>query len=121
MTYTEIGKIMDTNKSSIQSLADKRQTSVPAEEDAPMIGEVTMILDTLGTEISEALISIENLKARLYFILPPELNNEDINCIKDNIEQREISCPLGKELEFYYHRISEITAVIHYLLKNIKS
>ena len=121
MSYTEMGKIMGTNESSIRNLADTRQTSVPAEEDAPMIGEVTMILDTLGTRISEALISIENLKARLYFILPPELNNVDTNYIENNIEQREISCPLGKELEFYYYRISEITAVIHYLLKNIKS
>jgi len=121
MSHTEMGKIMGTNESSIRNLADTRQTSVPAEEDAPMIGEVTMMLDRLGAGIDETLISIENLKARLYFILPPELNNVDTNYIEDSIEKREISCPLGKELEFYYYRIGEISAIIHYLLKNIKS
>ena len=47
--------------------------------------------------------------------------SQDTNYIENNIEKIEISCPLGKELEYYYYRISEITAIIHYLLKNIKS
>ena len=116
MSYTEMGKIMSTNESSIRSLADKRQISVPVEEDALPAGEVMLAMDSLANGISVTLIAVDKLKARLYPILPPELKNEDINCNGNS----EFSCSLAKELEHDYCRISEITEVIHYLLKNIE-
>lgn len=113
MSYTETGKIMSTNESSIRSLADARQISVPVEENA---GEVMLAMDSLANSITVALMAVDNLKARLHPILPPESKNEDINC---NSESK-FSCPLAKELERDYCRISEITEVIQYLLKNIE-
>ena len=120
MSYTEIGKIIGTNESSIRSLADKRQISVPVEEDALPAGEVMLAMDSLAIRISAALMAVDNLKARLYPILPPEVKNEEIKCIEDNVEQTEFSCPLAKELEHDYCRISKINEVIQYLLKNIE-
>ena len=118
MSYTETGKIMSTNESSIRSLGlvDKRQISVPVEEDASPAGEVMLAMDSLANSITVALMAVDNLKARLHPILPPESKNEDINC---NSESK-FSCPLAKELERDYCRISEITEVIQYLLKNIE-
>ena len=88
-------------------------------EDAPMC-EVAMALDSLSNRIFTTLVSADNLKERLYSILPPESKNEDINRIEDNVEPTEFSCPLAKELELYYRKISEINEIIRYLLKNIK-
>ena len=112
MSHTEMGKIMGTNESSIRS--------VPVEEDASQAGEVMLAMDSLANVISAALMVVDNLKARLHPILPPESKNEEIKCIEDNIKQSEFSCPLAKELERDYCRISEITEVIQYLLKNIE-
>ena len=113
MSYTETGKIMSTNESSIRSLADARQISVPVEENA---GEVMLAMDSLANSITVALMAVDNLKARLHPILPPESKNEGTNYI----HKPEFSCPLAKELERDYCRISEITEVIQYLLKNIE-
>ena len=108
MSHTEMGKIMGTNESSIRS--------VPADEDASPAGEVMRAMDSLAVRISVALMAVDDLKARLYPILPPESKNEDINCNGKS----EFSCPLAKEIEHNYCRISEITEVIHYLRKNIE-
>ena len=116
MSYTEMGKIMGTNESSILSLADNRQISVPVEEDASPAGEVMRAMDSLAIRISVALMAVDDLKAMLYPILPPESKNEDINCNGKS----EFSCPIAKELEHNYCRISEITEVIYYLRKNIE-
>ena len=116
MSHTEMGKIMGTNESSILSLADNRQISVPAEEDASPAGEVMQAMDSLAIRISVALMAVDNLKARLHPILPPESKNEGTNYI----HKPEFSCPLAKELEHDYCRISKIIEVIQYLLKNIE-
>ena len=116
MTNSEIGKIMGINESSIRSLADARQISAPVEEDASPGGEVMLAMDTLANRISVALMAVDNLKARLHPILPPESKNEGTNYI----HKPEFSCPLAKELEHDYCRISEITEVIYYLRKNIE-
>ena len=120
MKNSEIGKIMGFNESSIRSLADARQISVPVEEDALPAGEVMLAMDSLANGISVALMAVDNLKARLHPILPPESKNEEIKCIEDNIKQPEFSCPLAKELEHDYRGISKITELIQYLLKNIE-
>lgn len=119
MSYTETGKIMSTNESSIRSLVDKRQISVPVEEDTPVC-EVMLAMDSLANRISVALIAADNLKERLYLILPPESKNEETKYIEDNIKQSEFSCPLTKELETDCCKIDEITKIIHYLLENLK-
>ena len=116
MTNSEIGKIMGINESSIRSLADARQISAPVEEDASPGGEVMLAMDTLANRISVALMAVDNLKARLHPILPPESKNEGTNYI----HKPEFSCPLAKELEHDYCRISKIIEVIQYLLKNIE-
>ena len=116
MSHTEMGKIMGTNESSILSLVDNRQISVPAEEDAWPAGEVMRAMDSLAIRISVALTAVNDLKTRLYFVLPPESKDEGINYISKS----EFSCPLAKELEHNYCRISEITEVIYYLRKNIE-
>lgn len=108
MSHTGMGKIMGTNESSIRS--------VPVEEDASQAGEVMLAMDSLANVISAALIVVDNLKARLHPILPPESKDEGINYISKS----EFSCPLAKELEHDYCRISKITEVIQYLLKNIE-
>ena len=108
MSHTEMGKIMGTNESSIRS--------VPVEEDASQAGEVMLAMDSLANVISAALIVVDNLKARLHPILPPESKDEGINYISKS----EFSCPLAKEIESEYRRIGEINEVIRYLLKNIK-
>ena len=108
MSHTGMGKIMGTNESSIRS--------VPVEEDASQAGEVMLAMDSLANVISAALIVVDNLKARLHPILPPESKDEGINYISKS----EFSCPLAKELEHNYCRISEITEVIYYLRKNIE-
>ena len=108
MSHTEMGKIMGTNESSIRS--------VPVEEDASQAGEVMLAMDSLANVISAALIVVDNLKARLHPILPPESKDEGINYINKS----EFSCPLAKELEHDYRRIGKITDVIKYLLKNIE-
>lgn len=84
------------------------------------VPEVPMALDNLANRISIALCAIDNLKVRLYPILPPESKNEEAKCIEDNIMQSEFSCPLAKELETDYCKISEITEIIRYLLENLK-
>ena len=116
MTNSEIGKIMGINESSIRSLADARQISAPVEEDASPGGEVMLAMDTLANRISVTSMAVDNLRARLHPILPPESKNEGINYI----DKPEFSCPLAKELEHDYCRISKITEVIQYLLKNIE-
>lgn len=116
MTNSEIGKIMGINESSIRSLADARQISAPVEEDASPGGEVMLAMDTLANRISVALMAVDNLKARLHPILPPESKNVGTNYI----HKPEFSCPLAKELEHDYCRISKIIEVIQYLLKNIE-
>ena len=116
MKNSEIGKVMGSNESSIRSLADTRQISVPVEEDASQAGEVMLAMDSLANEISVALMAVDNLKARLHPILPPESKDEGINYISKS----EFSCPLAKELEHDYSIISKITEVIQYLLKNIE-
>ena len=113
MTNSEIGKIMGINESSIRSLANARQISAPVEEDASPGGEVMLAMDTLANRISVALMAVDNLKARLHPILPPESKNEGTNYI----HKPEFSCPLAKELEHDYCRISKIIEVIQYLLK----
>lgn len=115
MTNSEIGKIMGINESSIRSLADARQISAPVEGASPA-GEVMLAMDSLANSISVALMAVDNLKTRLHPILPPESKNEGINYI----HKPEFSCPLAKELEHDYCRISKITEVIQYLLKNIE-
>ena len=84
------------------------------------IQEVPMALDNLNNRIFIASAAIDSLKERLYPILPPELKNEEVKCIEDNIMQSEFSCPLAKELETDYCKISEITEIIRYLLENLK-
>ena len=116
MTNSEIGQIMGINESSIRSLADARQISAPVEEDASPGGEVMLAMDTLANRISVALMAVDNLKARLHPILPPESKNEGTNYI----HKPEFSCPLAKELEHDYCGISKIIEVIQYLLKNIE-
>ena len=120
MTNSEIGKTMGINESSIRSLADARRISVPVEEDASPVGEVMLAMDSLANRISVALIAADNLKERLYLILPPESKNEETKYIEDNIKQSEFSCPLAKELETDCCKIDEITKIIHYLLENLK-
>lgn len=82
--------------------------------------EVPMALDNLNNRIFIASAAIDSLKERLYPILPPEVKNEEIKYIEDNIEQPDFSCPLAKELETDCREIGEITEIIHYLLRNIK-
>lgn len=114
--YNEKGIFMKKNIELDKQYAEPQQMNTKIEADPTC--EVTMALDILGKKIYVAHEAIDDLKARLYPILPPESKNEDINFIEDN--QTEFSCPLAKEIELYYCRISEITDTIRYLLKNIK-
>ena len=84
------------------------------------VPDVPTALNNLADRIHIALCAIGDLKERLYPILPPEVKNEEIKCIEDNIEQPDFSCPLAKELETDCREIGEITEIIHYLLRNIK-
>ena len=113
--YNEKGVFIKKNIELDKQYAEPQQMNTKIE-DASQAGEVMLAMDSLANVISAALMVVDNLKARLHPILPPESKDEGINYISKS----EFSCPLAKELEHDYCRISKITEVIQYLLKNIK-